>query len=113
MLRISDTHWMKCGIEYVHGVKQASTVVTNDYSDWSVTPLPAEFDGDFHLKVVWQAPALEVFYRLDPLKEWTLMRLGYLSNQNEDQKVQFGLMTCSPDGTGFEVLFKDLKIELI
>jgi uncharacterized protein len=47
MLKISETHWMKCGIEYVHGVKQASTVITNDYSDWSVTPLPADFEGDF------------------------------------------------------------------
>jgi hypothetical protein len=73
---------MKCGIEYVHGVKQASTVITNDYSDWSVTPLPKDFDGDFHLKIVWQSPAIEVFYRIDPLKEWTLMRLGYIVNQN-------------------------------
>ena len=87
MLRISETHWMKCGIEYVHGVKQASTVITNDYSDWSVTPLPADFDGDFQLKVVWQAPAVEVFYRLDPLKDWTLMRLGYIVPQGESSKV--------------------------
>ena len=78
MLRVSETNWMKCGIEYVHGVKQASTVITNDYSDWSVTPLPKGFDGDFHLKVVWQAPACEVFYRTSTLEEWTLMRLGYL-----------------------------------
>jgi uncharacterized protein len=78
MMRFSDTHWIKCGIEYVNGVKQASTVITNDYSDWSVTPLPKDFDGDFHLKVVWKAPACEVFYRTNSLQEWTLMRLGYL-----------------------------------
>ena len=69
---------MKCGIEYVNGVKQASTVITNDYSDWSVTPLPKDFDGEFHLKVVRKAPACEVFYRTNSLQEWTLMRLGYL-----------------------------------
>ena len=90
----------------------ASTVVTNDYSDWSVTPLPKDFNGDFHLKVVWQAPACEIFYRTDALQDWTLMRLGYLKPAEEgNSTVQFGLMACSPDGTGFEVEFKDLKIE--
>ena len=84
---MSETHWMKCGIEYVHGVKQASTVITNDFSDWSVTPLPAEFQGDFQLKVVWKAPAVEVFYRLDPLKDWTLMRLGYIMPQGDSSNV--------------------------
>ena len=39
MLRASDQYWMKCGIEYVDGIQQASAVVTNDFSDWSVTPL--------------------------------------------------------------------------
>ncbi len=84
---MSETHWMKCGIEYVHGVKQASTVITNDFSDWSVTPLPAEFQGDFQLKVVWKAPAVEVLYRLDPLKDWTLMRLGYIMPQGDSSNV--------------------------
>ena len=79
MIRVSEENWLKCGIEEFHGVKQASTVVTNDYSDWSVTPLPKDFgESVFHLKIVWQAPSCEVFYRLDSTKEWTLMRLCYL-----------------------------------
>jgi len=39
MLRASERYWMKCGIEYVDGTQQASVVVTNDFSDWSVTPV--------------------------------------------------------------------------
>ena len=31
---------MKCGIELVDGVQHASVVVTREYSDWSVVPLP-------------------------------------------------------------------------
>ena len=96
MIRKDEITWMKCGIEYVHGVHQASTVITNDFSDWSVTPLKEAPDW-FHLKVVWKAPALEVFYSLDG-KEWTMMRLGYLLGTEATGGVLLGLMTCSPDG---------------
>ena len=113
MIRVSEENWLKCGIEEFHGVKQASTVVTNDYSDWSVTPLPKDFgESDFHLKIVWQAPSCEVFYRIDSTKEWTLMRICYLK-QGESKAVQFGMMACSPDGSGFNVEFKDFNIEYI
>ena len=40
MVRIDDAHWVKTGIEFVHGVQYVSAVVTNDFSDWSVAPLP-------------------------------------------------------------------------
>src|SRR4051794_7783549 len=40
MIRLDEMTWMKCGIEFVHGVQQASVVVTRDFSDWSVTELP-------------------------------------------------------------------------
>ena len=110
MIRKDETTWMKCGIEYVHGVQQASTVITNDFSDWSVTPIKESSEW-FHLKVIWKAPAVEVFYSFDG-KEWTLMRLGYLLGA-ETSGVHFGLMTCSPDGQGFEVTFKDFTFKHI
>lgn len=33
MIRQDKTTWLKCGIEFVDGVQQASAVVTRDYSD--------------------------------------------------------------------------------
>ena len=33
MVRESETVWMKCGIEYLEGVQQASAVITRDFSD--------------------------------------------------------------------------------
>src|SRR6476661_1422881 len=60
-----DAHtWMKCGIEFVEGVQQASAVVTRKYSDWSVAPLAANPPA-IRLRVVRRGAALEVSYSLD------------------------------------------------
>ena len=42
MVRLDETTWLKCGVEYVGGVHLASVVVTRDVSDWSVAPLPPD-----------------------------------------------------------------------
>lgn len=39
MLREAERNWLKCRIEFINGLQQASVVVTRDYSDWSVVPL--------------------------------------------------------------------------
>ena len=39
MLRINEEHWIKTGIEYVDGVYNFSTVVTDVQSNWSVVEL--------------------------------------------------------------------------
>lgn len=35
MLKTNDDHWIKTGIEYVHGIHYVSAVLTREYSDWS------------------------------------------------------------------------------
>ena len=44
MVRLSETHWVKAGIEYTDGVMYFSVVVTNDASDWSLATIPASPD---------------------------------------------------------------------
>jgi regulation of enolase protein 1 (concanavalin A-like superfamily) len=39
MLRIDEEHWVKTGIEYVDGIYNFSTVVTDQHSSWSVYSL--------------------------------------------------------------------------
>lgn len=105
MVRLDELHWLKCGVEYVHGVQQASVVVTRDYSDWSVLPLPQN-PHSLCLRVARHGDAFEIHYSLDG-QAYTLLRLAYLTL---DESLQVGLMACSPDGNGFEVSFENFRI---
>jgi regulation of enolase protein 1 (concanavalin A-like superfamily) len=106
MVRVDETTWIKCGIEYVEGVQQASAVVTRDFSDWSVSPL-SQNPSSIWLRVKGELPAVEVSYSLDG-HNFTLLRLAYLA---EVAQVQVGVMACSPDGTGFDITFGEFSIQ--
>ena len=106
MLRASDEYWMKCGIEYVDGTQQASAVVTNDFSDWSVTPLKTNPE-EVWFRVKRQGCSLEIFYSLDGF-DYVMIRTAYLKSS---QNVDVGVMCAAPQGPGFRITFGDLSIE--
>jgi regulation of enolase protein 1 (concanavalin A-like superfamily) len=105
MLRSDAEHWIKTGIEYVHGVQYVSAVVTNDFSDWSVAPL-AGSPPTIWLRVVRKAEAVEIFYALDGAT-YTLLRLAYLP---PSPRIDVGVMCAAPDGSGFEVAFEGFQV---
>jgi len=106
MVRLDEANWLKCGIEYVDGVQQASVVVTRDYSDWSVVPLdPAP--AKLWLRLTRQGDAVEVHYSLDG-ETYVMIRVAYLPAADE---AEVGLMCASPEGAGFTVTFEDLAID--
>ncbi len=104
MVREDALTWLKCGIEFLHGVQQASVVVTHDWSDWSVMPLanPAAIQ----LRVVRQGATVEV-YAAPPGQELVLLRQTYLS---ATPSVAVGLMAAAPTGEGFPVTFEEWQI---
>jgi regulation of enolase protein 1 (concanavalin A-like superfamily) len=105
MLRVDEKHWIKTGIEYVDGAYNFSTVVTNDYSNWSVTPL-AGYTDSLWIKAVRRHDAVEIFYSTDG-KSYRMANVAYLPQQNP---VMVGMMAASPDGDGFKAVFEDFKI---
>jgi regulation of enolase protein 1 (concanavalin A-like superfamily) len=107
MVRHDENTWMKCGIEFVHGKQFASTVVTRDYSDWSVVPL-GENPPTVWFKVKREGATLEVFYSLDGTN-YGMMRTAHLIDINP---IQVGLMCASPEGAGFTTLFEEFEIKL-
>jgi regulation of enolase protein 1 (concanavalin A-like superfamily) len=105
MLRVDEQSWMKCGIEFVGGVQQVSAVVTREYSDWSVVPLPQN-PSAIWLRVTRRQESVEVQYALDG-QHYTLLRLAYLVPA---ESVSAGLMCASPEGDGFTTTFEDLSV---
>lgn len=105
MLRLDEANWLKCGIEYVDGVQQASAVVTRDFSDWSVVPLPAN-PASIWLRITRQGQSVEIQYAVDG-EHFNLLRLTYLPMA---ESVQIGPMAASPDGEGFSVVFEDFVV---
>lgn len=105
MLRIDSAHWIKTGIEFVNGQQYVSAVVTNDFSDWSVAPLPQN-PPSIWLRAVRKAECVEIFYSLDGAV-YTLLRIAYLLPA---VSMQAGIMCAAPDGSGFPVTFEGLHV---
>lgn len=105
MIRENELNWMKCGIEYLDGVQQASAVITHEFSDWSIVPL-----NDNPTSIWIQAKrigeAIEVYFSRDG-ENFIMIRQGYLSIS---EKLQVGMMCAAPTGDGFEVKFEDFSI---
>ena len=106
MLRIDEEHWIKTGIEYVDGVYNFSTVVTDVYSNWSVIELNGKPESIW-IKVVRRIDAVEIFYSLDGVK-YKMSNVAYLSDK---KPVMVGMMAASPDGDGFDALFEDFSVK--
>ena len=106
MLRIDEEHWIKTGIEYVDGVYNFSTVVTNDYSSWSVIALK-EKPAAVWIKAIRRIDAVEIFYSLDG-KSFQLSNLAYFP---EYKSAMVGMMAASPDGQGFKAVFENFQIK--
>jgi regulation of enolase protein 1 (concanavalin A-like superfamily) len=101
-----DRNWLKAGLEFTSGHLHMSTVLTRDYSDWSVLKLPPDFSGPVHLRITRLGAALLVDYSLDGAS-FDLVRLSYLPLGDE---VEVGPMACSPVGPGFAAAFTDFAI---
>lgn len=108
MLRIDEKSWIKTGIEYVDGVYNFSTVITNDFSSWSVIEL-SEKPTSIWIKAVRKLDAVEIFYSLDG-KNYKMSNLAYFP---ENRTAMVGMMAASPDGQGFKATFEDFKIKHI
>jgi regulation of enolase protein 1 (concanavalin A-like superfamily) len=106
MVRVDETNWVKCGIEVIDGVQHASAVITREYSDWSMVPLPHNPEA-LWLRVKRQGSTIEVHYALEGV-HYQLLRQGYLSLA---QTVQVGLMCAAPEGPGFPVTFEGWTLQ--
>ena len=105
MVRLDERRWVKTGIELTDGAIHLSVVITNGQSDWSLFQCPVKPDG-IRIRLTRHAESIRVQY-LDSEGHWKIARLGYLPPR---EAIEVGVMCCSPEREGFEVLFKNLTI---
>lgn len=105
MIRIDHENYIKCGIEFVDGKFNLSTVVTHHTSDWSVIALDRPIKA-LWLKAVRRLDAIEIFYSYDD-KEYHMMRNAWME---ANRPVKIGMYAASPDGNGFKATFSDFKV---
>jgi len=107
MYQDSD-HWAKCGIEY-HNDKTmwlGSVVTNHGYSDWATQDIGTD------LKAIWyrlnrRESDFLFEYSLDGL-DFKQMRIFHLHKGSD--KINFGLLACSPSSSTFEAVFSDFKM---
>ena len=106
MLRLSETHWIKAGIEYTDGLAYFSVVVTNDTSDWSLVAIAASPDW-VRIRLTRHAEAIRIQYLDASDGHWKPVRLAYFP---PSKSADVGMMCCSPQREGFEVTFTDFSV---
>ncbi|GAA0376448.1 DUF1349 domain-containing protein [Micromonospora gifhornensis] len=101
LVRVDDRNWVKTGVEISDGQPQVGAVVTNEFSDWSVAPVPQWAGREVTVRVSRAADALIV--RARPAGEpWQLVRLAPLPG---DAPAAAGPYCCSPSRGGLTVRF--------
>lgn len=106
MVRLDELNWLKCGIEFVEGLQYVSAVVTREYSDWSVVPLP-QSPPSIWMRIIRRGTATEVHYSLDGHK-YNMLRMAYLT---PIETVSVGIMCASPEGKGFSSTFEGFTVK--
>jgi regulation of enolase protein 1 (concanavalin A-like superfamily) len=106
MVRLSETHWLKAGIEYTDDQICFSVVVTNDTSDWSMLKI-ASAATELRMRLTRHGETMRVQYFDVENNQWQMVRLAYLPRS---ASIDVGMMCCSPQREGFEVTFRDFKI---
>jgi len=98
-LRVSDTEWVKAGVEVSDGAPQVGAVVTHGYSDWSVAPVPGWAGRLVTVRASRAGDAVTVRARVDD-EPFRLVRVAHLA---PDAAVCGGLYCCSPTRAGLTV----------
>lgn len=106
LVRASDRHWVKTGVEFSDGAPQLGAVVTDGRSDWSVAPVPEWLDREVTLRVSRVRDSLIIRARVDD----DAPRLVRVVPMDVDLPLQAGPYCCSPTRSGLTVEFHEWRL---
>ncbi|MGO4729457.1 DUF1349 domain-containing protein [Paenibacillus sp. 2KB_22] len=105
MLWYGEDQWIKAGVEVNDGVAHVGAVVTDTYSDWSLSPVPEWGGRIVTIRASYSNEAVVIRARTDehPWRTIRVARFAYPMNKHA------GPFLCSPKRAGFEVAFTKWK----
>ncbi|MCC2592930.1 DUF1349 domain-containing protein [Tessaracoccus sp. OS52] len=105
-LRASEKRWVKAGVEFSDGVLQLGAVVTDEYSDWSLAPVPDWHGHEITIRASWADDALTIRARVGQ-EPFRLVRVLPFSAELD---VQAGPLVCAPTRAGLVVTFTGWEV---
>lgn len=100
-LHVSDSVWIKAGVEVSDGVPQVGAVVTQEVSDWSVAPVPEWIDQEITVRLSRAGNAVTIRARAGD-EPFRLIRVAPLK---ETASVEIGPFCASPTRAGLTTTF--------
>jgi regulation of enolase protein 1 (concanavalin A-like superfamily) len=100
-LHVSDSVWIKAGVEVSDGVPQLGAVVTHGLSDWSVAPVPEWMDREITVRLSRAGNAVTIRARAGD-ESFRLVRVAPL---DESASVEVGPFCASPTRAGLTTTF--------
>nr|WP_043922820.1 DUF1349 domain-containing protein [Paenibacillus terrae] len=101
MLYQGPEQWIKAGIEINDNIPQLAVVVTNGYSDWSLSAVPDWVGEEVTLRASRMNDAVIIRARTEA-HGWRTVRVAPFPYKSGKQA---GPFLCSPTRVGFEVTF--------
>lgn len=105
-LRVDERNWIKAGVEVSDGTPQLGAVVTRDFSDWSVSPVPEWVGRVVTVRVSRDGDAVTVRAWADD-EQPRLVRVAYL---DPDAAVSAGPLCAAPTRAGLTVSFTGYRV---
>ncbi|WP_025686417.1 DUF1349 domain-containing protein [Paenibacillus maysiensis] len=101
MLQQGPGKWIKAGIELNDGIPQLAVVVTDGYSDWSLSPVPEWVGDHVTIRASRIQDAVVIRARTDH-HGWRTVRVARFPYESGQQA---GPFICAPTRAGFQVTF--------
>lgn len=101
MLMNAPGQWIKAGVEINDGIPQLAIVVTHEYSDWSLAPVPEWIGENVTIRASRLNDAVIIRARTEK-HPWRTVRVAPFPF---DAASQAGPFVCSPTRSGLHVTF--------
>ena len=105
MVRVSERHWIKAGIELSDGKPMLSSVLTCGRSDWATGAYQHD-PGDFRIRITVSNGVLRLQTSSDGVT-WPLARLCPFTSAPH---YMVGPMCCTPERAGLSVSFSEFRV---